>query len=290
MNLKFLKNLQSTILLSLLSLFSNICWAKENPEIKFIIETDSSLQYLIQIQKDIKTIHPLLNLFHPIAIVENNHFYIFDFDSSTRKYNYIKKEPVSFPMPEGVRASFPLSCYNSKPACIITKDIFNNKDGYVTIFHEFIHCSQFTTCELQLKKKLQIAREASERSDYSWELNHSFPYQDSLFINHYTLFLSALTTGHDEAVIEYRKKLKKDLTQSDFEYMIWTEWKEGFARLIENRIKSCFKLAENLYGAEIPYNRVTFYYGGSEFIDYLIQKDPDLYTNIESLFNRMLNY
>ena len=117
----------------------NISYANQNKEVKFISEVESSLQHLVQIQKGIITIHPFLEKLQPIALVEADHFYIFDFDTLSEKYHFIKKDTIGFPMPKGVRASFPLACYNSRPACIVTKDIFESESGYVTIFHEFMH-------------------------------------------------------------------------------------------------------------------------------------------------------
>ncbi len=265
-------------------------FSDENLDSLLIGEIDSSLRYLIEMQKDIRKIHPFLNEFHPVVFAEGGYLYIFDYDTLSGEYSFIKKEPVPFPLPEKVRASFPLSVYDSRPCCIVTKDIFDSKAGYVTIFHEFMHCCQFSTCELKIKKDLKIAQDAAKHNDYSWELNHSFPYNDSLFVEYYSGFMEALNNGNEAAIIEYHRKLKQHLSQVDFEYMVWLEWKEGFARLIENRIQSYLGIDVNQYGKNKPYNRVTFYCGGSKFIGYLSQVDPDLYTNIDALFVRMLNY
>jgi len=73
----------------------------------------------------------------------------------------------------------------------------------------------------------------------------------------------------------------------DHEYMVWQEWKERFARLIENKIRTNLKLKENNYGCKRPYTRVTFYYGGAKFINYLSKKNPELYLDIEMLFHHM---
>ena len=265
-------------------------YSAEESDSTFISHIDSSLQHLIQIQKEISDIHPFLNIFHPVVIAEGDYLYIFDYNTLTGRYNYIKKEPTPFPLPKKVRASFPLSVYDAKPSCIVTQDIFDSENGYVTIFHEFMHCCQFLNCELVLKQDLKIAQDAQARNDYSWEINHSFPYEDSLFIEDYTLFIEALDNGDERAILAYRIELEQHLGQVDYEYMVWMEWKEGFARLIENRLQSHLGITENHYGQQKPYNRVTFYVGGSKFIHYLIQDKPDLYTDIEKLFHQMLSY
>jgi hypothetical protein len=52
--------------------------------------------------------------------------------------------------------------------------------------------------------------------------------------------------------------------------MIWQEWKEGFARFIENQINGRLNLPENHGGKEKPFNRVVFYEGGAHYIKLLI--------------------
>ena len=95
-------------------------FSAENSDTILIGEIDSSLQCLIKMQKDMRWIHPFLNELHPIVFAENDYLYIFDFDTLSGGYSFIKKEPVPFPLPDKVRASFPLSVYDSKPCCIVT--------------------------------------------------------------------------------------------------------------------------------------------------------------------------
>jgi hypothetical protein len=286
-----IKSLLHFLLIFVLSiLLFQTAFPNDNSDTILIGEIDSSLQYLVEMQKNIRWIHPFLDEFHPIVFAESGYLYIFDYDTLSGKYDFVKKELAPFPLPEKVKASFPLSVYDSKPCCIVTKDIFDTKAGYVTIFHEFMHCQQFLTCELKLKKDLKIAQEAAKRSDYSWEINYSFPYSDSLFVEYYSGFMAALKNQDKAVIIEYCRKLKQHLSQVDFEYLVWLEWKEGFARLIENRIQSYLGIDVNQYGKDKPYNRVTFYCGGSRFIYYLIQTEPELYTDIDALFVKMLNY
>lgn len=270
--------------------FYQFSYPEQTTDQTIISEVETALRKLITMQKEIKDIHPFLNQLHPIAIVEDDHLYIFDFDQLSKKYQYQKKAPVPFPMPKGIRASFPLSSYGGKPSCVVTRDIFNSLNGYILIFHEFIHCIQANTCEYQLKKRLKVAQIAAKNKNYSWELNHPFPYRDSTFVTDYSHFLNALKNNNRKEVIEYRTRLKRNLNQVDFEYMVWQEWKEGFARLIENKIQSKYGIKENQYGKDKPYNRITFYYGGANFIKYIVLHENDLFLNIELLFNRMWKY
>ena len=225
----------------------------------------------------------------PIAIVEDNYFFIFDTNSFRKRYIFVKKAPTLMWIAKGVRASFPLESYEGKVACIISDEIFESLEGYAAIFHEFMHCHQWEICEPKLKRNLEIAQKAMARKDYMWEINYPFPYDNSEFTETYSLFLKALEENELDHIFEYRSQLKHILSKDDFEYMVWQEWKEGFGRFIENRIKRRLGLKENHYGIEKPFHRITFYEGGARFIGFLSEQEPESLVDIEKLFCKMLN-
>jgi ADP-ribose pyrophosphatase YjhB (NUDIX family) len=239
------------------------------------------LQKIFEIRAQIKDTHPLLEHVFPVAIVENDQFLIFDVDPSGKRYTFVKQAPTPMPVPPGVRAAFPLECYCGKPACVVTDDVFDTLDGYVTIFHEFVHCYQYQTCEDRLKATLSVARQAQATNDFMWEITYPFPYDAPDFVATYATFLEAAARGQHNAIRDCRAQLRTLLRPGDFEYMIWQEWKEGFARFIENRIQQDLGLAENHGGAEPPFSRVTFYEGGAR----LIASQPEMAADIEALFH-----
>jgi len=255
----------------------------ENQLIKYCI---NATQKLFEIQEKVRDIHPFLNKFHPIAIVENNYFYIFNYDSTKDSYIFLKKQPATFPLPSGVKASFPI---NGSPSCVVSKEIFDSMDGYVTIFHEFMHCTQSEICESKIKNKLILGQEGLKKNDPSWEINHPFPYKSPEFLKTYSKLIEGLDSKDKWIILECRIQLKKILNQADYEYMVWQEWKEGFARLIENKLQAKLKLDINNYGSKKPYNRITFYVGGAKIIKYLIQENSELNSNIELLFKEISN-
>ena len=118
----------------------------------------------------------------------------------------------------------------------------------------------------------------------------SFSIGNSRFTETYSLFLKALEENNPDEVFKYRIQLKQILSKDDFEYMVWQEWKEGFARFIENQIRGRLGLKENHYGIEKPFHRISFYVGGARFIVFLSKQEPKLLVEIEKLFNTMLNY
>ncbi|MEJ5311517.1 MAG: NUDIX domain-containing protein [Anaerolineae bacterium] len=247
----------------------------------------SHLQKVFEIQARIETVHPLLPHVFPIAIVENDQFLIFDVAPSGKHYTFVKQAPTPMPIPQGVRAAFPLECYGGKPACVVTADVFDTLDGYVTLFHEFVHCYQYQTCENKLKATLNVAQQAQAAHDFMWEITYPFPYNAPEFVETYAAFLEAAAHRQHSLIRDCRARLRDILSIENFEYMIWQEWKEGFARYIENRIKQCLNLSENHGGAEQPFSRVTFYEGGARLIAVLVNAQPELVGDIENLFHRI---
>lgn len=253
------------------------------------LKYNNGLQKVFEIKNKIQDIHFFLGKIFPIAIVEDNHFFVFDTDSSGKKYIFVKEAPTLMPIAKGVKAAFPLECYERKIACVISGEIFESLEGYVTIFHEFMHCHQWEICEAELKQRLEIAQKAMARKDYMWELNYPFPYENSEFTETYSLFLKALEENKPDDIFKNRSQLKRILSKDDFEYMVWQEWKEGFARSIENQIRRLLNLKENHYGIEKPFHRISFYEGGVRFIEFLGKQEPELLVDIERLFHKMLN-
>ncbi|MEW6049180.1 MAG: hypothetical protein AB1609_22375, partial [Bacillota bacterium] len=72
------------------------------------------------------------------------------------------------------------------------------------------------------------------------------------------------------------------LAHPDREYMIWQEWKEGYARLVENRLRRLWNLPENHAGGVPPFSRVSFYESGSLYIAY--QNAGDVPRDLVALF------
>jgi hypothetical protein len=248
---------------------------------------DNALLKVQELQHQIRDVHPLFEKTYPIAIVEADTFLVFDVIEDETGYQLVKKAPTPMPIPVGVRAAFNLECYDNRIACVVTGEVFDKLEGYTTIFHEFVHCHQASTCEMKLKQSLQVARRAMEVGNYMWELEYLFPYDSPDFIETYTALLHAVDANQGEEALRTHRGLRKFLQPLDFEYLIWQEWKEGFARLIENRLQWRFNMLENHYGREQPYHRITFYEGGAGVIAALSQAEPELYTDLEKLFGSL---
>ena len=255
---------------------------------QIIAGADTALGRLVLMHREIRDISPALEGLYPVAVLEGDSLYIFDVDPTGTAYRFQRKTPVPFPMTKGIRASFPLSSYDNKPTCVVSREVFDTKEGLATIFHEFVHCFQAHTCENDLKLGLHVARAAMEAHDYSWEINRRFPYGDSTFARAYAGFIVSLGEGNPGKVQRSVNALRGILAPDDYEYMVWVEWKEGFARTIENRIRLRYALEPNTAGREQPYDRVAFYYGGEKYITYIAARSGNGMPEIRGLFAEML--
>lgn len=251
---------------------------------------DSCLVKLTEVKNKAVHINKCFENFYPIAIAVKDSLYIFDSPGDSSKYTLVKKTAQPFPIPAGMQASFPLSVYDNKAACVITPATLINPDGNVFILHEFIHCCQFNSVETEIKEELSIYKEAMEKQDYMWEMSHPFPYNDTLYCSLYGLFKSALISNNIEAAKKFRSEIKNHLSKNDFEYLLWQEWKEGFARYNENKIREMLGIEINNYGSDEPYDRVSFYYSGDLLSRRLIETEPGLINNIKLLYEKMKSF
>lgn len=247
----------------------------------------AALEKVEEMRQEIQNLHPLLAGLYPIALVEDNCFYVFDNVSSPVMYEPVLSRLSENELPEKLRAAFPLDFYQEKSAAVVTPDAFDTTEGYVSLFHEFVHCYQAENHEQELKAGLRVAQEAMERGDFMWELEHPFPYEEPEFAELYSRWLEPEPDMRER--MDIRNRLRDALDPRDYEYMIWQEWKEGFARYIENEIRKQVNLPENTGGKEKPFNRVSFYAGGEVYVRFLLDQNPDLETDLAALFRRMLS-
>jgi len=247
----------------------------------------ASLERLFSLQEKIRDLHPAFETLYPVAIVDHNRFFVYVPDPDQRIYRLIKEAPDDFHIPVGVRAAMPLGFWENRMACVVTPEVFSEPGGYAVIFHEFVHCFQWGTCEMRLKDSLAIYKKAMELKNFMWELEYPFPYGDAEFVRDYKALLSALGAGDEERVSAVRKALKERLSRDDWEYLTWQQWKEGTARFLENEVKARLGLPANKGGLEPPFTRISFYAGGELLIRQLEKLAPGLSGNIEALYHRI---
>jgi hypothetical protein len=247
----------------------------------------AQLNKIFALQARFAPLNPALAEVYPVAIVENKMFYVFEPDPAEKAYRLVRTEPDTMNVPVGIRAAMPLGFWDNRIACVVTGEVFGQPDGYVFIFHEFVHCAQWETCEPKLKDRLSIFAEAMKNKDYMWELQYPFPYADPVFVEKYPALLEAWDGGDALAAGTLRAALKSALSAGEWEYLTWQEWKEGLARFVENRMRAEVGLPANTYGQAPPYSRITFYCGGEKLIRFLERRSPGASKDMEKLYGLM---
>jgi len=242
-----------------------------------------SINKILAIYEKINKMDKSLEYLYPIAIVEDNSFFVFDLDISGKHYEYKKNFLSRMSLPNGILAAFPLEGYEGKMAAVVTHKAFDDMESIISIFHEFVHCFQYYQYEMKIKGTLTIAQEAEKMQDYMWELNYPFPYNNEEFIEK----TIEINNGYD--IGSYHKEMKTTLNEKEFEYMIWQEWKEGYARYIENIIREKIGINKNSKLLKPPFDRVCFYEIGSKYIETLISRNHELKNNLEKIFYEIKN-
>ena len=246
---------------------------------------NNQLQYLrnfCKLHERVKGIGESIYELQPIAVVKENRFFLFA--PNNKDYNFVTEHPTPFPIDFEIYAAFPLSFYQNEIAAIVTEAGLKEEKNHVFVLHEFVHCFQWNTCEEQLRSELAIEQEQMIKGVFDWEIKYPFPYEDDTFVR--------LTNelGCSSNFQDYHAQLRKYLRKTDYEYLVWQEWKEGFAQYIENLIRQKLGMKLDNISLSPPFDRVSFYETGSRYIDYLISNDSSLFLDLHELFNTMFNH
>jgi hypothetical protein len=242
---------------------------------------------ILKMHEMVKNIHVSLKKLYPITVINNGCFFVFDISETGDKYEFKLKSETPMSISGDILASFSLDFYGMKPSAIISKNILENRNNYVFIFHEFVHCFQSENGEIEIRKKLSIEKQEMGKNNYSWEINFPFPFNNEYFVNK-TIELSDFFENNDyENVLNYYNDMKIYLQETEFEYMVWQGWKEGFARYIENLVRKELGMSLNTNMLRPPFNRVHFYAIGDKYIEMLIKDDEELKNDIVRLYHKM---
>ena len=129
---------------------------------KFIEAQLEYIKKVCELHENIKHIDESLKELQPIAIVDNNTFFVFDVKEHEKEYEFIMEYLSPWELPKRLLAAFPLDFYQNKPAAIISSGEFANPDNYVFVFHEFVHCFVWNKCEPNLRKGLTIEKQQQD--------------------------------------------------------------------------------------------------------------------------------
>lgn len=230
-------------------------------------------------------LHPLLHQRYPVALVEDGTLAIFD--PVGDGFRLEKRIPKPAWIVPNIAAALPMEERNWQMTVVLDATHRNPTDAAVIVLHEFVHSYQFQTCEEAVKGTLEVARRAQQNGHGTWELDHPFPYERPEVVEAYQQVLAALERDDESSTREARTALLNRLEPLDAEYMVWQEWKEGFARHLENLIRVRVGLERSGSATIPPMNRVSFYAGGDALIGFLVRREPRLLLDLEALFHAM---
>jgi hypothetical protein len=254
---------------------------------KILATYQTRIDSVFTFRNQVRALHPILGKVYPVALVEEKTIFVFEPDEASGKYRLATTVADPYGLPRGVRAAMPLGFWDNRTACVVSGEIFDEPAGYVMIFHEFVHCAQAEICEQKIKGTLESWQDAMRKKDYMWELQYPFPYGGADFAKDYSALLKALEDPSSTGVDALRSRLHASLTRPQWEYLTWQEWKEGFARFLENSMRNQQGLPRNDGGSKPPYDRVSFYYGGDRMIGHLTRGNKALLADIEQLYAQL---
>ncbi len=260
--------------------FLSACCTK--PEVTFI----KKLNQLDTLKQKAQTIHPVWKNYYPVTIAHKDDYYIFQYRDSVG-WELVKKVHQPGQVPKHIQAAFPMSFWENRMSCVIDPSVLQSVDNELVIFHEFVHCYQWDTCEVPIKNSLKIYQTAMQKQDWMWELNYPFPYEKPEFQKLYKEMIDATLLDNKELAQNYRTKIKMLLTNEQWEYLCWQEFKEGSARWLENKLRLAYGYNKKESKMNGDWDRTIFYEGGSRIIEMFVTKKPELITDFVNLWEEM---
>jgi hypothetical protein len=255
----------------------------KEPDIKWQVDF---MYNIIKMHNRVKNIHVSLEKLYPITVIDDGWFYVFDKNENGDKYEFMRKVKTSVVVASDILTAFHLNFYDMKPSVVISKNMLGNPGNYILVLHEFVHCFQLENGAVEIRNGLSIQKQIIA-NNYNWEVDFPFPFKNQFFVDKTVELAGCFAKGNYDYAEVYRNCMRAYLHKAEYEFMIWQEWKEGFARYVENLIRKELKLQLNGNILIPPFGKVHFYEIGSKFIETLVEKEKGFNDNIVKLFHRM---
>ncbi len=243
------------------------------------------LSEITNIWQTAKEMHPAWQSLYPVCLIDGGDYTLYRADERGN-WQKVDEGDIGMKLPKGVKAAFPLPFGDHEMACILDTDCFSTKEDMAIVFHEFVHCYQFATCEQDIKATMRVAQQ-NKHTGGMWEIEYAFPYDNELVGKTYLLMTDAAKDGNRDEVIRLRKTIRENVSEQDWEYLCWQEFKEGTARFLQNELSERLDAKPALSSRLLPINRVSFYEGGEMVIRLLMQDDPGVEKDFPELWNKI---
>lgn len=225
---------------------------------------------------EIANAHGIVEALHPIAIAQGRILVLYD-GITLSDYKEVGRIEFPFDIPDATQAAFPLEQCDNRCVAVLGRGVVSTQDDMVTVLHEFVHCDQWESCEPTLRAGLTIEQHYKTKTNNMWEINHPFPYDKHDVQTAFSHYIKALSAWDRAGAVQMKQKICDSVSTMDFEYMVWQEWKEGYARYCENRLRKLLSLPITK-SQEHLFDRVSLYASGELLITLLAHE-----TNIRSL-------
>ncbi len=259
--------MRNIIVLILVLAFAG-CASQTEKQIKHL----QKLTEITEIWQTAKEIHPAWAKLYPVCLIDGKKYTLYTPDENG-EWKLTGAGIYPNPLPKGIKAAFRIPVNNYEMACVLDTNSFSTKEDMTIVFHEFVHCYQAYSCEEDIKSGLKVAQENQDTGGM-WELQYPFPYDNELVGKTYIEMTEAAKRGDRDEVVRLRRIIQQNVSEQDWEYMCWQEFKEGTARWLQNVLSERLGAKPATSGHSLPINRVIFYEGG-EMIIRLLTKDNE---------------
>jgi len=253
------------------------------PEIKGQIDF---MYNIIKMHNEVKNINISLEKLYPITVIDDGYFFVFDKNEKGDKYELMRKVQTSIVVSSEILTAFHLNFYDNKPSVVISKNMLMNSGNYILVLHEFVHCFQLDNGAIEIRNGLSIHNQKIA-NNYNWEVDFPFPFKNQYFIDKTTELSACFSKGNYDYTEVYRNCMRAYLHKAEYEYLIWQEWKEGYARYVENLIRKELRLQLNSNILIPPFGKVHLFEIGSKYIEMLLEKEKGFNDDIVKLFHKM---
>ncbi|WP_411345668.1 hypothetical protein ACE3MZ_06600 [Paenibacillus sp. WLX1005] len=246
---------------------------------------EDQLNRLAKQQQELIHIHSLYDYYFPIVIAVDEQLWIHEYDKEYQHYQLTRLLSDHIGIPDGCLAAFPLKELNGHMSAVLTPVVFTEMKNTIFLYHEFVHCYMYEYTRHNIyRNQLALCIRAESEGCIDWEISYDFPYEQPFFVSKMTVLLKALRRKDWQEICTIRTELMKCLSEEQRDYWLWLEWNEGYARYIENLIRSYYKMEQNNEGSNQPYDRLTFYYSGELYIRLLIEQYPEWHEDMDKIY------
>ena len=151
------------------------------------------LDKLLELQASVESLNPLFTHHYPVAIAVDGQFLIYDMDPQGEYYILVKQAPVPFPIPDGIRAAFPLAEYDGKgPQRWLPRTRLTPSERWSSSCMSLCIATRTQPARTRSRVSLKSPGLPRKKVTAPGNWNFPFPYESEAFTLHYQALLAGL--------------------------------------------------------------------------------------------------